>query len=97
MISNLQWLGIYEDAIDRAVETAERAVREYTHRTIQDLWDCAEYTLHECGSFEDITNSIIFALFSTACGFVENEHDDYTVDYYVNCDDSDIIINGECI
>ena len=100
MISNLQYLGIYEGAIDRAIDIAERAVEEYvtsSSHPVDDLASDAYDWLQSCGSFEDITNSIISAWFTTACAMIGRDNSDLDIDWFVNCDDSNIIINGDFV
>ena len=98
MITNLQYLGIYEDSIDSAIESAEKAFEECginTSRQIQLLHENAMEYLKECGSFESITNSIIDAYFSTAKWMINNECPDKETDYYINGYDSHFYIDGQ--
>lgn len=97
MISNMVFLGFYEHVIDRAVDIAERAVNEYGNGDIDSLHDIAVAELEEFGSWSDPTNSIIGAYFRGAEYIIGQCNPDLTVDYFVNCEDSDIIVNGECI
>jgi len=97
MITNMQYLGIYEDAIDTAIESAENAFVECGINTIDQIHllheNAMEY-LKENGSFEEITNSIIYAYFDTAKWMINDQFPDRTVDYFVNCRDSHFIIDG---
>ena len=98
MITNLQYLGIYESAIDRAIDIAERAVDEYVTSSSHPVDDLAEGAcdwLQSCGSFGDITNSIIAAWFTTACAMIGRDNPELDIEWFVNCDDSHIIINGD--
>lgn len=98
MITNLQYLGIYEDSINMAIDIAEQAVDAYvtsSSHPVDDLADLATDWLQECGSFENITNSIIAAWFSSASSMIERDNPKLVVDYFINCDDSHFYINGE--
>lgn len=98
MITNLQYLGIHEDAIDRAIESAENLLRceefDFTERDVEKLNDEAFQYLKENGNFEDITNSIIYAYYSSAKEYVNNEYPYAQIDFYVNCHDSHLYYDG---
>lgn len=97
-MTNLQYLRIYPDAIDSAIDSAENAMNfcglgDYTY--IDDMNEEAFSNLNYLGSFENITNSIISAYFSTAAAFIEKyATKKYKVDYYINCSDSDFYVDG---
>jgi len=97
MCTNFQFLGIYEDAINDAIDTCESALKKVgaSISDIDDMNDDALYRLKECGDFEDITNSIISAYFSTVGYFIKKYRPDADVDYYVNGDDSHLYIDRE--
>ena len=95
----LRKLGIYEDAINSAIETAEHAVRHagLGKSGINDLHEMALEELKESGSFDDITNSIIDAYFIVAKDMIRQSFPKLECDFYVNCEDSDFYINGEAM
>ena len=96
MFTNFQYLGIYEDAINDAIDTCESALKQVGGEDdIDDMNEYALYHLKECGSFDDITNSIISAYFSTMKYFIKKYRPDADVDYYVNGDDSHLYIDHE--
>ena len=94
---NLGYLGIYENTIQSAVDTAESALDRVNARVSDRnaLHSDAESIMKECGDFGDITNSIINAYFDAAKNIIERYSKKYEVDYYVNGDDSHFYIDGE--
>lgn len=92
MITNMQYLGIYEDAINNAIEKAETLLGmeefDFTEQDICKMNDLSLQYLNENGSFENITNSIIEAYFSTVKWYVNEKYPNAQIDYYVNCSDS---------
>lgn len=97
MITNLQYLGIYVDAIDSAIEASERAVEKagYDVNVVDDLNQYALEDLEEQCTFKDITNKIIGAYFRNADLMIQEKQPDWDVDYYINCHDSHFYINKE--
>ena len=101
MITNLQWLGIYPDVIDKAIDSAESAVSRIGKTDVErinlvdDLNDYALENLQNYGSFKDITNSIIGAYFDAAESMINDKKPKWEVSFYVNCGDSHFVINGE--
>lgn len=97
MITTLQYLGIYEDAIEQAVKDSEAAMErcDFTDREIDDMHDMVRDELEETGDWTDITNSIIGAYFRVVTDLIKQKDDEVDVEYYVNCHDSHIYINGE--
>jgi len=97
MITNMQYLGIYEDAIDTAINTCEEAMKqmEFSIHDIDTMNELALEDLKSMGSWDDITNSIIQAYFSTTAYLINKRHPDLDVDYYVNCHDSHFYIGQE--
>ena len=97
MITNLQFIGIYEDAIDEAVDSSENALRIcHLEDRIDELNEEALNDLKYTGSFDDITNSIIMSYFSTAKALIEKyAKNNYNPDFYVNCSDSHFYLDGE--
>lgn len=93
-MSALTSLGIYEKAIEDAVENAYLCYEMAGHADTSVLTQCAEEELEECGNWNDITNSIISAYFICCKDLIE-QNSDHTVEYYVNCDDSHIYLDGE--
>lgn len=96
MITNLQYLRIYPDAIDTAISRVEEAMEGlgFGAREIQDMHDEAFSELEEVGNWENITNSIIFAYYRTAEAFILERYPGATVDYYVNGTDSPFEVSG---
>ena len=99
MINGLCFLGIYEDAINSAIEKAESLMKhedfDFDISDIDEMNEWALEYLKECGSFEDITNSIILAYFSSTEAYIKQKYPDADIDYYVNCMDSYLIYKGE--
>ena len=96
-MSYLNYLGIYEDAINDAIETCENAMelKGFTGNEINAMHDIATTDLKDIGDFGDITNSIIAAYFSTTAGLISDKFPDDDIDYYINCHDSHFYINNE--
>lgn len=96
MISNMQYLGIYEGAIDDAVESSENLLKlfDFNDNDINLLNDYAREYLIENGDFNEITNSIIYAYFTTAKEYVESKHPNAVVTFFVNCHDSHLYLDG---
>ena len=97
MITNLQFLGIYTDAIDSAIESAENLLRkfDFDDSDIDEMNEWAVQDLEETGSFSDITNSIICSYFSSAKAYVERHFGDADIYYYINCTASHLYCDGE--
>lgn len=93
MITNLQYLGIYPDAIDGAIETCENALKMYNFTTweIDDMNEHATEILADIGRFDDITNSIIKSYFWATADALQKKFKVET-DWFVNCDDSHFYI-----
>ena len=96
MITNLQYLGIYEDAIDGAIERCEDTMKEYgfTDEEMDDVASMVEEDLNETGTFSDITNSIIGSWFRVTADILQQKIKGIEVDYYVNCHDSHFNASG---
>ena len=97
MITNLQYLGIYEDSIDSAINSCEEALKqlEFDVSDIDRMNDYALEDLKACGDWNDITNSIINAYFSTTQWFIAQRYPEIDTDYYVNGYDSHFYIGGD--
>lgn len=96
MITTLQYLGIYEDAIENAVATAENALTQLDlDYCIDELNESAFEDMKALNDWEHITNTIISAYFACAQSIIERELPDVDTDYYVNCDDSHFYIGGD--
>jgi hypothetical protein len=96
MISNLCYLGIYENAINDAIESSEELLKLFGFG-VSDVVEMNEWArdyLVENGSFESITNSIICAYFSSAKAYVENVYKEVEIDFYVNGHDSHLYYDG---
>lgn len=96
-MSYLNYLGIYEEAINNAIETCEEAMRSlnFTDKEIDELHDIAFEDLKDIGVWTDITNSIICAYFTTTSGIINDKFPEIETDFYINCDDSHFYINNE--
>lgn len=90
MITNMQYLCIYEHAIDNAVEICECAMKDcgFSEREISDMHNMAREELTEIGDWSDITNSIISAYFITTESLIKQKYEDASVSFEVNCDAS---------
>ena len=97
MITNMQLLGIYEDAIEKAVKDSETAMEHcgFTSSEIDDMNDMAIDELEEAGDWRNITDSIIGAYYRVTADLIRQKDAEVDVDYYVNCHDSHFYINGE--
>ena len=98
MISNLHFLGIYEDAIDNAIEKAENLLKmdefSFDDRVINRLHNVAKENLHDYGRIENITNTIIYCYFQAVKYLVTSEYPNAQIEYYVNCNDSHLYYDG---
>ena len=96
MISNLCYIGIYEDAINDAIESSEELLKLFGFgvNDVAEMNKCARDYLVENGSFEDITNSIIYAYFSSAKAYIENVYKEVEIDFYINGHDSHLYYDG---
>lgn len=96
MTTNMQYLGIYEDAINDAIDSCERAMSQldFDISEIDDMNYAAVDDLQSIGDWHDITNSIISAYFSATRWKIKDRYPDLDVDYYVNCDDSHFYIDN---
>ena len=93
--NRLSLVGIYEDGINDAIDTALLIADKY-NLSARDIHNRAEAWLCECGDFSDITNSIISAYFSVTAGLLSEKHPKLDIDYYVNGTlDSHFYIDGE--
>lgn len=97
MITNLAYLGIYPSAIDSAINSCEAAMKKVgmSISEIEKMNEMALEEFQECGSLEDITNSIIRAYFDTTQYLIVEKFPGKKVDYFVNCEDSHFFIDGE--
>jgi len=93
-MSTLTSLGIYEQAIEDAVESAYLCYEMAGFADTSVLTQCAEEELEESGNWNDITNSIIHAHFICCKDLIE-QNTDHKVEYYVNAGDSHIWLDGE--
>ena len=92
-MSVLTCLGIYDKAIEDAVDSAYLCYEEAGFADSSVLDACADDELEECGDWKDITNSIIGAYFHSCKDLIE-QNTEHTVEYYVNCSDSHIYLDG---
>ena len=101
MISNLHFLRIYEDAINNAIESAENLLKLEEFGFNDDDIDNMNAMAFEClidnGSFSNITDSIIYAYFSSARAYVNKKYPEAQIDYYINSNDSYLYYNGMVI
>lgn len=94
MISNLQYLCIYETAINKAIKKSEKllAYFNFLEKDIEEMHRLAFERLIDCGDFSNITNSIIYAYFYTATDIIKRRFPDKEMDYYINCEDSHLYL-----
>lgn len=94
----LNFFGIYEDALERADEYCQDVLTNAgLENKIDSVFDEAYDRFYEFSweSSMSITNALIYCMFDTTRSFITEKYPDLEIDVYVNCDDSDIIINGE--
>lgn len=96
-MSNIRFLGIYEEEINNAVDTSELAMKRegFTEKEIEEMNDMVLEQLEECGDWSNITNSIIDAYFTVTADLIKQRGLRVNVSYYVNGMDSHFYINGE--
>lgn len=96
-MSNIRFLGIYEEEINNAVDISELAMKQegFTEKEIEEMNDMALEQLEECGDWSNITNSIIDAYFTVTADLIKQRRKDKEVSYYVNEMDSHFYIDGE--
>lgn len=96
-MSNIRFLGIYEEEINNAVDTSELAMKRegFTEKEIEEMNDMVIEQLEECGDWSNITNSIIDAYFTVTADLIKQRGLGVDVSYYVNGMDSHFYINGE--
>ena len=96
-MSNIRFLGIYEEEIDKAVNLSELAMERegFTEKEISEMNDMVIEQLEECGDWSNITNSIIDAYFTVTADLIKQRRKGAEVSYYVNGMDSHFYINGE--
>ncbi|MBQ6800131.1 MAG: hypothetical protein IJP08_03365 [Bacteroidaceae bacterium] len=95
----LQFYGIYTDAIEKSSKIIDAAFNKYgfSINEIDDAYDIILEDLKKNGTFEYITNSIIYSNFSVARDLILQKYPDEKIDFYVNCYDSHFYINGESV
>ena len=96
-MSNIRFLGIYEEEINNAVDTSELAMKRegFTEKEIEEMNDMVIEQLEECGDWSNITNSIIDAYFTVTADLIKQRGLGVNVSYYVNGMDSHFYIDGE--
>ena len=96
-MSNIRFLGIYEEEINNAVDTSELAMKRegFTEKEIEEMNDMVIEQLEECGDWSNITSSIIDAYFTVAADLIKQRGLGVNVSYYINGMDSHFYINGE--
>lgn len=96
-MSNIRFLGIYEEEIDKAVDSSELALKQegFTEKEIDEMNDMVIEQLEECGDWSNITNSIIDAYFTVTADLIKQRGLGVNVSYYVNGMDSHFYIDGE--
>lgn len=92
MITNLQYLGIYEDAIDDAISECEDVLKElgFNISEIDTMNERAVRDFRSYGTTGDITNSIIQAYFDETESMILSRYPEAYISTYVNCHDSSI-------
>ena len=97
-MSNIRFFGIYEEEIDKAVNSSELALKQegFTEKEIDEMNYMALGQLEECGGdWSNITNSIIDAYFTVTADLIKQRGLGVNVSYYINGMDSHFYINGE--
>ena len=96
-MSNIRFLGIYEEEINNAVNTSELAMKRegFTEKEIEEMNDMVIEQLEECGDWSNITNSIIDAYFTVTADLIKQRGLGVNVSYYINGMDSRFYIDGE--
>lgn len=96
-MSNIRFLGIYEEEINNAVDTSELAMKRegFTEKEIEEMNDMVIEQLEECGDWSNITNSIIDAYFTVTADLIKQRGLGVNVSYYINGMDSHFYIDGE--
>ena len=90
-------LNIFPDAIEDAASKCETAMTElgFSWKETCDMHDMVEDDLEETGRWRDITNSVIGSYFRVTKDLICQQFPDTKVEYYVNCHDSHLCVNGE--
>lgn len=97
-MGNLDYLGIHEYEINRAIERAEHAMKHegFDDEKINDMHAIVFEDLKETGNWEDITNSIIHSYFNVTTDIINEKHDNpQYATYYVNGLDSHFYLDRE--
>ena len=96
-MSNIRFLGIYEEEINNAVDTSELAMKRegFTEKEIEEMNDMVIEQLEECGDWSNITNSIVDAYFTVTADLIKQRGLGVNVSYYINGMDSHFYIDGE--
>ena len=96
-MSNIRFLGTYEEEINNAVNTSELAMKRegFTEKEIEEMNDMVIEQLEECGDWSNITNSIIDAYFTVTADLIKQRGLGVNVSYYINGMDSRFYIDGE--
>ena len=90
----INYIGIYPDAIETALVSANRAVNKYARYSLDGLESGIIEHIEKKGfAAGDITNSVISAIFEYAASVIRAS--DRKVSYYVNCHDSHLYVDGE--
>ena len=93
------FFGIYPDEIERASDICTETLEHMglSNNEIDELYDEMYDEFREMtGCLEsNVTNDLIYAMFNTVKGYINEKFSDLDVSIYVNGYDSDIIINGE--
>ena len=97
-METLNFFGIYENALEKADEYCqdvlknaglENKIDSVFHEVYNQFY---EFNWDKSAS---ITNALIYCMFDKTRSYIIEKYPDLEIDVYVNCDDSDIIINGE--
>ncbi len=91
MVDACCYYGIYPEEIQRAQDIVNEII--YRYNLSYDINEEIDTAFYECGSLEDITNSLILAMFSTVKSKLDNMGIEN--DYYINGYDTHFYINGE--
>lgn len=96
-MSDIRFIGIYEDSINNAIDTCYLALEtlKFTESEIDHVDDIALDILEEIGTWREITNSIITAYFIATEGIIKDKYPDKETSFFVNGDDSHFYIDNE--
>ena len=91
----LTWFGIYPDTIIENAKKCTSALDNVncTKSEINDWYETVKESVKETCDINNITDSIIESCFSATKELLQSKG--YDIDYYTNCEDSHLYINGQ--